>query len=269
MRNGLLADPNYFESGLPFLRQGVEDLQNHASNVVQRRHSVRWARRADKTAEKCEHSSIGCISFSSWQSRQWNWSLLASVRVRWRWCKNGRLGRFVEIYILIAKDSTKSNCMHIIQWYRIKKSEKTMMILIYRTRQFWALLEKGELDCPSESRRNDRISASVRRSDDQDLVTLGGWSLSGAHGLTNLSRRRMRLLLEKSENFVLEFVLSRFSRPFFVLNSLLARSKSRPLFHCLDAEGILLIGLFESVQGLCVRFLAKTIMLDYGPLLEH
>jgi hypothetical protein len=91
----------------------------------------------------------------------------------------------------------------------------------------------------------------------------------GAQGLINLSRGRMRLLLEKSENAVLEFVLSRFSRPFFVLNSLLARLKSRPLLHCLDAEDILLIGLFESVEDLCFRCLAKTIMSDCGPLLQH
>jgi hypothetical protein len=56
---------------------------------------------------------------------------------------------------------------------------------------------------------------------------------------------------------------------FLRLNRLLATSKSRrPFLHC-HAENILLINLFVFGKDLCVHFLAKTILSDYGSLLEY
>jgi hypothetical protein len=91
-----------------------------------------------------------------------------------------------------------------------------------------------------------------------------------AEGLTDLAEGRMRLLLKKSENCLTKIVLMGRSWPLVILNSLRACSKSRcPLLDSPKEQCILVVTLFKFGDDLCVRFPAKTIVLNHGSLLEQ
>jgi hypothetical protein len=80
----------------------------------------------------------------------------------------------------------------------------------------------------------------------------------------------MRLLLKKYENCITKIVLTRPSWPLVILDSLPACSKSCcPLLDSLKVQGILVTTLLKFGDDLCVRFPAKTIVLNHGSLLEQ
>jgi hypothetical protein len=80
----------------------------------------------------------------------------------------------------------------------------------------------------------------------------------------------MRLPLKKSENCITKIVLRGPFWPLVILDSLPACSKSRCLLlDNLKGHCILVITLFKVGDDLCVRFPAKTIVLNYGSLLEQ
>jgi hypothetical protein len=89
-------------------------------------------------------------------------------------------------------------------------------------------------------------------------------------GLIDLAGGRMRLLLNKSKNCITKIVLR---APFWllvILNSLPACSKSHcPLLDSPKAQCILVMTLFNFGDDLCVRCPAKTIVSNYGPVLEQ
>jgi hypothetical protein len=80
----------------------------------------------------------------------------------------------------------------------------------------------------------------------------------------------MKLLLKKRENCITKIVLRGPSWSLVILDSLTACSKSNcPLLHCPKAQYTLVIILFRFGDDLCVRFPAKTIVLNHGSLLEQ
>jgi hypothetical protein len=80
----------------------------------------------------------------------------------------------------------------------------------------------------------------------------------------------MRLLLEESANCITKIVLRRPFWPLVILNSLPTCSKSRcPLLDSPKGQCILVIPLCKFGDDLCVRFPAKTIVLNHESLLEQ
>jgi hypothetical protein len=56
MRNGCLADPDSFESELPFLDENMKICKNHPGNFFQRNHAALSVRRVDRMAGKADRS---------------------------------------------------------------------------------------------------------------------------------------------------------------------------------------------------------------------
>jgi hypothetical protein len=89
-------------------------------------------------------------------------------------------------------------------------------------------------------------------------------------GVTDLAGGRMRLLLQKSENYITKIVLRGPSWPLVVLGSLPACSKSHcPLLESPKAQCILVIALFQFGDDLCFRFPPQTIISNHGSRLEQ
>jgi hypothetical protein len=88
--------------------------------------------------------------------------------------------------------------------------------------------------------------------------------------LTDLARRKMRLLLNKSENCIVKIVMRGPFWPLVILDSLPACSKSRcPLLHSPKAQCTLVITLFKFGGGLRVHFPAEKIVVLDGSLLDE
>jgi hypothetical protein len=80
----------------------------------------------------------------------------------------------------------------------------------------------------------------------------------------------MRLLRKKSDNCITKIVLRGPFWPFVILDSLPTCSKFRcPLLDSPKAQYILVITLFKFGDDLCIRFPAKTIVLNHGSLMEQ